>query len=364
MGHPHNRTNQTTTLDRRVPGAAALVSGCQPRLAVVGGSLTGPALALLLVQAGFDRVAVYEATPAAATLGGGLISLEHSALDVLDRAGVDQHEYVKAGFETITQTSRRGGADETVRRVYPGRFTTWTLLHRALTTHLPAGLIHYGRRVTGLAATRGGLLLRFADGDSEPADLVVFADGRASVGRRLLDPGRRLHYAGYVAHRGECPATLPTLATFDASNRAPACSSMSPRHRRAVTGLSTSTPPPPSTRRCSAPHHCGGSSRRPDTSAPPRGNGSTGPRPHTCRPNTPPSCTPPPPGWQCRSSTSTRPAAWCGQSAPDTPSCSATRWPPSGHTPPAEPTTASNKPPDWSPRCANTTPTARTSPVP
>jgi 2-polyprenyl-6-methoxyphenol hydroxylase-like FAD-dependent oxidoreductase len=214
MGHTHHRTAHPTGADHAVPAAPMLVSACRPRIAVVGGSLTGPALALLLLQAGFDRVAVYEATPTAATLGGGLISLEHSALDVLDRAGIDQHEYVKAGFETITQTSYRDGADHTVRRVYPGRFTTWTLLHRTLAAHLPAGLIHYGRRVTGLADTRGGLLLRFADGEAEPADLVAFADGRASAGRRLLDPGRRLHYAGYVAHRGDSLATPAELADF------------------------------------------------------------------------------------------------------------------------------------------------------
>jgi 2,6-dihydroxypyridine 3-monooxygenase len=214
MGATHHRTDHTASLDRRVPAASTLVSAAQPRIAVVGGSLTGPALALLLLQAGFDRVAVYEATPAAATLGGGLISLEHSALDVLDRLGVNQHEYVKDGFETITQTSCRDGADHTVRRVYPGRFTTWTLLHHALTNHLPAGLIHYGRRVTGLTATRIGPLLRFADGGAEPADLVAFADGRASAGRSLLDPGRRLHYAGYVAHRGDSPATPADLADF------------------------------------------------------------------------------------------------------------------------------------------------------
>ena len=46
------------------------------------------------------------------------------------------------------------------------------------------------------------------------ADLVVFADGRASTGRRLLDPGRRLHYAGYVAHRGATTTPPAGLADF------------------------------------------------------------------------------------------------------------------------------------------------------
>nr|WP_239163639.1 monooxygenase [Actinoplanes rishiriensis] len=198
-----------TGYDRRRP-VALHAPARQPRIAIIGGSLTGPTLALLLIQAGFDAVTVYEAAPAAATLGGGLISLEHSSLDVLDRLGIDQDEFVKFRFETITQITGNDAAGSGVtRRVYPGRFTTWPLLHDALTRRLPAGVVQHGQKVTGLAETRGMPVLHFADGASAPADLVAFADGRASVGRRLLDPHRQLHYAGYVGHRGQT-SHLPT----------------------------------------------------------------------------------------------------------------------------------------------------------
>lgn len=176
----------------------------QPRIVVVGGSLTGPVAALLLMRAGFDRVTVYEAVPAASTLGGGLISLEHSSLDVLDRLGIGQDEFVKHTTETILQiTVRHRRRAETVKRVYPGRFTTWTLLHAALRSRLSAEVLRSGMRVTGLTERHGRPALRFADGQTECADLVAFADGRASAGRQLLDHGRALRYAGYVAHRGD-----------------------------------------------------------------------------------------------------------------------------------------------------------------
>ncbi len=207
--HQHPPADPATTAPaaphRCTPGP---VSTCQPDIAVVGGSLTGPVLALLLAQAGFDRVALYEAVPASFPQGGGLISLEHSALDTLDRLGIPQHEFVKFETETICQiTVRDQRPADTIRRTYPGRLTTWTLLHHALTARLPADLIHTGRRVTGLAQRADRPLLQFADGHTEPADLVVFADGRSSTGRRLLDAGRRLRYAGYVAHRGTSPPT-------------------------------------------------------------------------------------------------------------------------------------------------------------
>jgi len=212
-GHPADTNQDDAASTRLCPPRT--VSRCQPTIAVVGGSLAGPVAALLLVRAGFDRVTVYEATPAAAPQHGGLITLEHSALDILDRLDVPQPEYVKFPTENtmhIKVCDRR--PVETVRRTYPGRLTTWTLLHRALMARMPTGLLRTGARVTGLVEQRGRPLLQFADGRAECVDLVMFADGRSSVGRALLDPGRRLRYAGYVAHRGAAPNPPADLRDF------------------------------------------------------------------------------------------------------------------------------------------------------
>jgi 2-polyprenyl-6-methoxyphenol hydroxylase-like FAD-dependent oxidoreductase len=209
--HPTAIADQATADQpaNHVPAAAPLVRLRQPRIAVVGGSLTGPVLALLLLQAGFDNVAVYEVHPDLSTAAGGVLSLEHTALDVLDRLGIAQHEYVKFGFETITQIRGYGPVDQRHRqRQYPGRFTTWTLLHHALAARLPAEVVHHGRRISAMTAHGGRPVLHFADGHREPADLVAFCDGRSSIGRRLLDPERKLRYAGYIAHRGTA-ATRP-----------------------------------------------------------------------------------------------------------------------------------------------------------
>lgn len=193
-----------------------MTSTSRPRIAVVGGSLTGPVTALLLLHAGFDDVTVFEAAPASAPLGGGLIGLEHPALDVLDRLDIGQHEFVAHDSEAIVQlTIRDRHPAETIRRTYPGRNTTWTLLHHALTRRLPTGVLHSGMKVTALAEQAGQPVLRFRDGQTAPADLVVFADGRSSTGRRLLDPDRPLRYAGYVAHRGIADITpQPGLRDF------------------------------------------------------------------------------------------------------------------------------------------------------
>ncbi|MFG1952464.1 FAD-dependent monooxygenase [Micromonospora sp. NPDC048830] len=187
----------------------------QPRIAVVGGSLTGCTTALLLLHAGFDHVAIYEAAPDAMPRGGGLIGLEHPALDILDRLGIDQSEFVAYESETVWQVTVRARQPiHTTRQLYPGRNTTWTLLHTALTTRLPAGVLHTGRRVAALDVRNGQPVLTFGDGSREIADVVVFADGRASTGRRLLDPHRTLRYAGYTAHRGQTTTPDTPLRDF------------------------------------------------------------------------------------------------------------------------------------------------------
>lgn len=185
-----------------LPAAMSSSGRDELRIAVVGGSVTGPITALLLARAGFRHIRLFEAAPATANRCGGLIGLEHAALDVLDRLGIDQPEVLAHLPETITHRRDRAGATTTVDRTYPGRNTTWQLLHAAVTARLPHGVLHTGHRVVDLDTHDGTPVLRFADGHTEPADLVVFADGRASTGRALLAPDRRLTYAGYIAHRG------------------------------------------------------------------------------------------------------------------------------------------------------------------
>jgi len=189
-------------------------------IAVVGGSLTGPALSLLLQQAGFANVSVYEATPSTASQAGGVIGLDHVALGVLDSIGIDQNEVIPFPSERVVSVKiadrRETGR---VHTLYPGRNTTWTLLHRSLTQRLPEGTFHTGKRLTGLGSDElDRAVLTFADGDRVDADLVAFADGRRSFGRTFLDPDRSLQYAGYVAHRGQlhdCPVDLRDFVRFE-----------------------------------------------------------------------------------------------------------------------------------------------------
>lgn len=183
------------------------------RIAVVGGSLTGPITALLLRRAGYTNVTTFEADREQHTGAGGVIGLDHVSLNVLDDLGIDQDAIVPFTSERVVSIQMRSGDHTTT--LYPGRNTTWPLLHRALMDKL---LNQYGHRypeayrpghrladLVELADRR--LRLVFTDGEHADAEFVIFADGRRSIGRKLLDPDRRLRYAGYVAHRGQPNAT-------------------------------------------------------------------------------------------------------------------------------------------------------------
>ncbi|MGI5243360.1 hypothetical protein [Dactylosporangium sp. CA-139066] len=66
---PDTSTMTQTSQLTGIPTRSTRRGGARLRVAVVGGSLTGPAAALLLLHAGFDDVAVYEAVPASAPQG-------------------------------------------------------------------------------------------------------------------------------------------------------------------------------------------------------------------------------------------------------------------------------------------------------
>lgn len=184
-------------------------------VAIVGGSITGPALALMLQRNGFTNVHVYEAAPSGRQQAGGVIGLDHLALDALERAGIPQSEIVSFPSErvvSIKMVDRHeiGRAES----YYPGRNTTWPLISGALARRMAPQTYVGSKRVTSIVERDGRAVLSFADGSEVTADVVVFADGRKSTGRKLLDPTRTLKYAGYVAHRGQLEWCPPDVHDF------------------------------------------------------------------------------------------------------------------------------------------------------
>jgi 2-polyprenyl-6-methoxyphenol hydroxylase-like FAD-dependent oxidoreductase len=184
-----------------------------PRAAVVGAGIGGLAAAIALRRAGWE-VEVYEADSEPRELGAGLSlwpngarALRALGLDEPVARGVEQVGGIRradgrmlAGFEADAISGRFGEPIVGLHRV---------ALHGALLEACGPERVRAGMRVESVEvgdAGAGGAELRFADGSSAGADLVVGADGlRSAVRASLLGDGEPRD-AGIVAYRGISPA--------------------------------------------------------------------------------------------------------------------------------------------------------------
>lgn len=177
------------------------------RVAIIGGSLVGPATELMFRQAGYDEVTTYEASRIIHPQSGGVMGLRPESLKILRSVQVPTADLVALTNRDVISYDLTGPTPDhdghfgvSLRRhdLFPGDVTSWDALHATLARRVD---IRHQKRVTAITDTG----VAFADGTTAKADLVVFADGRKSTGRALLDPARRLRYMGYMVWRGLAP---------------------------------------------------------------------------------------------------------------------------------------------------------------
>ncbi len=184
---------------RPVPGS---------RVAVVGGSIAGCAAAIALARSGC-AVTVFERSRGVLADRGFGIGM----------AGRDWREFVDAGYFDAAMpvrscSSRRwivrdpaAGEDGRLawRQPLELRLTNWGIVWRALRGRVPEGVGWRTATVTGVRDTGDGAEVAH-DGVTERFDVVVGADGYASLVRPVTGGGRP-RYAGYALWRGNYPVS-------------------------------------------------------------------------------------------------------------------------------------------------------------
>ena len=176
---------------------------------IVGGGIGGLALGVALRQRGMDAV-VCERAPELREIGAGLL-LTPNAAWVLRRLGCLETVLARGRrVRTWRILDRRG---RVLQRFAPGNEETPSVsiarsaLQETLRAALGAERLQLGRETVGVEADADGAELRFADGGTLRARLVVGADGvRSAVRAALLGQGAPgVCFAGYVGWRALAP---------------------------------------------------------------------------------------------------------------------------------------------------------------
>lgn len=187
-----------------MPGTRNSAGGLS--IGIVGGSIAGCAAAVALMRAG-HRVRVFERSPGALVGRGAGIGTQLSVLRSLvehDLVDADMPHFHAENLPHVGRTT----ADERLGRTAWSipitiEMLNWGDLYHNLRRRVPEDVYRSGREVADARmADEETVLVRLADGREEVFDLVVFADGYRSVGRRLLFPEAELQYRGYVLWRG------------------------------------------------------------------------------------------------------------------------------------------------------------------
>lgn len=184
---------------------------------VVGAGIGGLTAAVALRKVGVD-VEIYEAAPERRISGTGL-GIASNATAVLDALGIDirARGQVVQKFELLTTTGELM-RELPIPEISEELGAPVVSIHRA---ELAAALhdavgdtpIHYGAQAVGYSVTGGRVSVRFDDGRSADADLLVGADGIRSVIRAQLQGAQPVSEYGYLCWLATVPFSHPKMTT-------------------------------------------------------------------------------------------------------------------------------------------------------
>ena len=176
------------------------------KIGIVGGSLAGCSAAALLINAGHE-VTVFERSAKTLTGRGGGIGTTRQVIEEIKGQGL-----IDPAFSYLTATRQPFIGKHPAHEPY-GR-TAWSLpfeiqvfhwneLWQQLRKNVPDNCYHSGVEVVDATPlAKGNVKLSTSNGNKHEFDMVLFADGYKSLGRKILFPKQQLTYRGYVLWRG------------------------------------------------------------------------------------------------------------------------------------------------------------------
>ena len=192
----------------------------QPRIAVVGAGIGGLTLAIALRQHGLDAD-IFEQTSELREVGAA-VALSSNATRFYEQFGLGP-QFASRGSDVSALIFRDGRSGRVIGEHQAGtdyrrRFgAPYVGIHRAdlqaiLSSAVGLERIHLRKRLVGIDDSGPRTVLRFDDGTTTDADLVVGADGARSFVRRWMLGYDDALYSGCSGFRGIVPVhKVPSL---------------------------------------------------------------------------------------------------------------------------------------------------------
>ena len=186
-------------------------------IGIVGGSIAGCSAAILLGRAG-HKISVFERSKGGLVGRGGGIGTPGPVLEAL----IDQ-DIIDSDFPHLSASAMPfiiSTPEHNQLGYQPWQIPLnlkafhWAALWNNLRKRVPNENYHRGHEViNALTDDPKSVTLQFRNGTEANFDLVLFADGYQSLGRKLLFPTIKLNYRGYMLWRG----LLPEKEHYDSS---------------------------------------------------------------------------------------------------------------------------------------------------
>jgi len=189
------------------------MSSSRPHIAIVGGGIGGLFAANALLAHGLS-VSIYEQAPALGEIGAG-VYITPNAVRHLERVGLGPA--VEKWGARVGPHSHYFRYDGTpIAPVQVADAYGWNAvygMHRAdlvdfLAANLPKDIINCGHRATGFEQDDTKARVKFANGATAEADIVVAADGIHSELRPYVFPPSKPVFHGTISYRGLVPGEL------------------------------------------------------------------------------------------------------------------------------------------------------------
>src|SRR5215813_7556675 len=167
------------------------------RAVIIGGSISGLFAAAFLRQQGWDAD-VYERSTVELVGRGAGITTHPELLEALERSGAGTRDL---GVEVEKRIALDRDGRVIGEKHLPQILTSWDRLQRLLRDTVDEARYHLGHAFERVEQDGSGVVVHFAGGRSERADILVGGDGIRSSVRAQMAPETRPIYAGYYIWR-------------------------------------------------------------------------------------------------------------------------------------------------------------------